>query len=111
MLKGFGDLANLIKNARDIQQKVETLKSSLAEVPAEGISGGGLVRIRGRGDGTVLSVVLDEATVKSGDKEMLEDLVLTALNSFNQNLAALRKEKISELTGGLGLPPGMDFGL
>ncbi|MCG3196338.1 MAG: YbaB/EbfC family nucleoid-associated protein [Candidatus Omnitrophica bacterium] len=111
MLKGFGDLANLIKNARDIQQKVDSLKQSLVETPAEGVSGGGLVRIKGRADGTVQSVDLDPATVQRGDVEMLEDLVLAAINSFNQNLAEHRRAKLAELTGGLGLPPGMDLGL
>lgn len=111
MFKGLGDLANLIKGARDVQQKVDALKKSLAEIPAEGAAGGGLVRIRGRGDGTVLDVSIDDLTLKSGDKDMLEDLILAALNSFNQNLAELRKEKFSELTQGLGLPPGMELGL
>ncbi len=111
MFKGLGDLASLVKNARDIQQKIESMKQSLANATAEGVSGGGLVRIQGRGDGTVLSVSLDPATVQSGDIDMLEDLVLAAINSFNLKLAEMRKEKLAELTGGMGLPPGLDLGL
>lgn len=111
MFKGFGDIAGLIKNARDIQQKIEELKSSLGTIPVEGVSGGGLVRIQGRGDGTILSVKLDPATVQSGDVEMLEDLVQAALAAFQNNMTAARKEKVSELTGGLNLPPGLDLGL
>ena len=42
---------------------------------------------------------------------MLEDLILAAINSFNQKLADLRREKLTELTGGIGLPPGLDLGL
>lgn len=110
MFKGLWDLAGLVKNARDIQQKVEELKASLAEVTAEGVSGGGLVRVRGKGDGTILSVEIDEQTVRDGDVEMLQDLVLAAINNYNQKLSELRREKITELTGGL-LPPGFDLGL
>lgn len=111
MFKGLGDLASLVKNARDIQQKIESMKQSLANTTAEGVSGGGLVRIQGRGDGTVLSVTIDPATVQSGDIDMLEDLILAAINSFNLKLADLRKEQLTELTGGMGLPPGLDLGI
>ncbi|MCA9440840.1 MAG: YbaB/EbfC family nucleoid-associated protein, partial [Candidatus Omnitrophica bacterium] len=51
MLKGLGDLANIMKNAKDIQSKVEEMKNSLAELEVEGLGGGGLVRIKGKGDG------------------------------------------------------------
>lgn len=111
MFKGLGDLAGLVKNARDIQEKVQTLKASLAEAMAEGVSGGGLVRIQGKGDGTILAVRIDEQTAKGGDVDLLQDLVLAAINNYNQKLAELRREKLSELTGGLGLPPGFDLGL
>jgi DNA-binding YbaB/EbfC family protein len=111
MFKGLGDLANLVKNARDIQQKIESMKQSLAAVTAEGVSGGGLVRIQGRGDGIVLSVNIDPSVFQGGDADMLEDLILAAINSYNQKLADLRKEKLTELTGGMGLPPGLDLGL
>jgi len=111
MLKGLGDLANLMKNAREIQSKVEEMKNSLAEIEVEGLGGGGLVRIRGKGDGTIVSLTFDEATYAKGDRELMEDLVMAAFNHFNQRLNEIRKEKISEVTGGLGLPGGMDFGL
>jgi nucleoid-associated protein EbfC len=111
MLKGLGDLANLMKNAKEIQGKVESLKESLAQIEAEGLGGGGLVRVKGRGDGTVVSVTIDEELAKKGDRQMLEDLTLAAFNSFQQALADVRKEKMADLTGGLGLPQGMDFGL
>jgi DNA-binding YbaB/EbfC family protein len=111
MFKGIGDLAGLVKNAREIQLKLDTLRQSLAEETAEGVAGGGMVRIQGKGDGTVLAVNLDRSLVQAGDAEMLEDLVLTAMNSFNQKLADLRREKVIELTGGMGLPPGFDLGL
>ena len=111
MLKGFGDLANLMKNARDIQSKVEEMKASLTELDVEGLGGGGLVRIKGKGDGTIRSLTFDEATFSKGDKELMEDLALAAFNNFNQKLSQARKEKIAEVTGGLGLPAGMDFGL
>lgn len=111
MLKGFGDLANLMKNARDIQTKVEEMKNSLAVIEVEGLGGGGLVRVKGRGDGTVQSVSFDEETYAKGDRELMEDLVMSAFNQFNQKLNEARKAKLSEITGGLGLPGGMDFGL
>ncbi len=111
MLKGLGDIANLMKNARDIQSKVEEMKKSLADIEVEGLGGGGLVRMKGKGDGTITSLSFDEATFAKGDQELMEDLVLAAFNNYNQKLNEMRKDKISEVTGGLGLPEGMDFGL
>jgi len=111
MLKGLGDLTNLMKNAREIQSKVESLKEALAETETEGLGGGGLVRIRGRGDGTVLSVSIADELIAKADRQMIEDLTLAALTHFQQKLTDLRKEKLSELTGGLGLPPGLNLGL
>ncbi|MCA9414322.1 MAG: YbaB/EbfC family nucleoid-associated protein [Candidatus Omnitrophica bacterium] len=111
MLKGLGDLANIMKNAKDIQSKVEEMKNSLAELEVEGLGGGGLVRIKGKGDGTITSLTFDEATFAKSDKQLMEDLTLAAFNNFNEKLNEKRKEKISEVTGGLGLPAGMDFGL
>jgi len=109
MLKGFGDVANLIKNARQIQDQVSTLKETLAKFEAEGVAGGGLVRIKGRGDGVILSVHIDEQTFSDGDHSMLEDLVAAAINSYQEKLTALRKDKLGELAKGMGLPPGMDL--
>ena len=111
MLKSLGDLTNLMKSAREIQGKVEALRSSLAQTEVEGLGGGGLVRIKGRADGVVLSISFDESLAKSGDRQMLEDLTLAAVNHFQRKLIDVRKEKLSELTGGLELPPGMDIGL
>jgi DNA-binding YbaB/EbfC family protein len=111
MFKGLSDLAGLMKNAQEIKGKLETFKASLAETPVEGMSGGGMIRIKGRADGTVISVELDEATVSRGDKEMLEDLMAAAMNHFQEKVGEIRKEKMVELSSGLGLPAGMDLGL
>jgi len=111
MLKGLGDIASLMKGAREIQEKMKSFKESLTQVQIEGLGGGGLVRVQGRADGCVLSVVLDEGMVAKGDKAMIEDLTLAAVNSFQQKVGEIRKEKLTELTGGIGLPPGMDLPL
>jgi hypothetical protein len=70
-----------------------------------------MVKIQGRGDGTVTAVVFDEGMVAKGDKAMLEDLTQSALHAYQEKVNEARKEKLSELTGGLNLPPGFDFGL
>lgn len=111
MFKGLGDLSNIMKNARDIQGKIEELRQSLAAVAVEGSAGGGMVKIQGRGDGTVTAVLFDDGMVAKGDKAMLEDLTQSAIHSFQEKVNDVRKEKLSEMTGGLNLPPGFDFGL
>lgn len=111
MFKGLGDLANLMKNAQEIKGKLEGFKTTLASIEVEGASGGGMVRIKGRGDGTVLSVEIDEATVAKADRALLQDLLMAAMNHFQEKLNEARKEKMTELSGEMGLPPGMDLGL
>ena len=111
MFKGLGDLTNLMKSAQDIQGKIEEFKKSLSETPVEAMAGGGMVKIQGRADGTVISVVFEEAMVSKGDKAMLEDLTQSAIHAFQEKINDIRKEKLSEMTGGLNLPPGMDLGL
>jgi DNA-binding YbaB/EbfC family protein len=100
-----------MKSAREIQGKIEDFKGTLSQTPVEALSGGGMVRIQGRADGTVTSVVFDEKTFQTGDQAMLEDLIQSAFNAFQQKVGEVRKEKLGELTGGLNLPPGMDLGL
>ena len=111
MFKSLGDLGNLMKSARDIQGKIEEFKQTLAQIPVEGSAGGGMVKIQGRADGTVTAVVFEETMIAKGDKAMLEDLTQSAIHAFQEKVNDVRKSKLSELTGGLNLPPGLDFGL
>jgi DNA-binding YbaB/EbfC family protein len=100
-MKGFG---NMLKQAKKIQEEMVKVQEELATKKVEASSGGGMVTVEVNGNQEVLSIRIDPEVMKSGDKEMLEDLVLTAVNEGMRKAKDLMKEKIAEVTGGLNIP-------
>jgi DNA-binding YbaB/EbfC family protein len=76
----------------------------------EGISGGGLVSVRMSAKMDVKAVKIDPSLIKGDEREILEDLLVTALNDAKRKAEAAMQEKMQALTGGLGLPPGLGLG-
>ena len=77
----------------------------------EGSSGAGLVRVTLSGKGTMKGLHVDPSLMKPEEAEILEDLIVAAFNDGKAKAEALVAERMKELTGGLPLPPGMNFGL
>ena len=84
----------------EAQEKVETLE-------AEGISGGGIVKITINGKNNVTSVNIDETAIDKNEKEILEDLIVAAFNDAREKIQRKIADEMSSLTGGIKLPPGM----
>jgi DNA-binding YbaB/EbfC family protein len=103
-MSGFGDMGNLLKQAQEMQRNLDRARAELKELVVEGRGGGGVVRVEVDGEGDVRAVHIDDEVARSGDRAMLEDLVLAALRDGIGRSNALRREKLGAVTGGLNLP-------
>jgi nucleoid-associated protein EbfC len=104
MMKGA--IGDLMKQAQKMQAEVQRLQEELAQAEVTGEAGAGRVRVVMNGRHDVRAVHID-AELLGDDKGMLEDLVAAACNDANRRLEALSKEKLSGVTAGLELPPGL----
>ncbi len=101
-----GGLGNLMKQAQEMQASMQRAQEELANMEVTGESGGGLVRVTMTGKHEVRRVSIDGSLV-GDDKDMLEDLVAAAINDATHRIEAATKERMTGLTAGLSLPPGM----
>ena len=106
----MADFLGMMKQAAQLQSKMKALQDELDTVEVEGLSGGGLVNVRMTAKGEVKAVKIDPSLVKADEREILEDLLVTALNDARRKAEAAMQEKMQALTGGLGLPPGLGLG-
>jgi DNA-binding YbaB/EbfC family protein len=104
MSGAFGDMGNLLKQAQEMQRQMDKVRAELSEAEVVGTGGGGVVRARVNGDGEVLQLEIGDDVIASGDRGMIEDLVLAALRDGIGQAARLRKERLASVTGGLNLP-------
>ncbi|MEK8084988.1 YbaB/EbfC family nucleoid-associated protein [Aquabacterium sp. A3] len=106
MLKG--QLAGLMKQAQQMQDNLKKAQDELASVEVEGQSGAGLVKVVMTCKNDVKRVTIDPSLL-ADDKDMLEDLVAAAFNDAVRRAEATSQERMSKLTAGMPLPPGMKF--
>ena len=98
---------NMIKQAQDLQKKMAEAQEKVGTLEAEGISGGGIVKITINGKNNVTSVNIDETAIDKNEKEILEDLIVAAFNDARDKIQRKIADEMSSLTGGIKLPPGM----
>ena len=101
------DFLGMMKQAAQLQSKMQEMQEQLGHVEVEGISGGGLVSVRMTAKMEVKAVNIDPSLMKPEEREVLQDLVATAHNDARRKAEAAMQEKMQALTGGLGLPPGL----
>lgn len=106
MLKG--QLAGLMKQAQQMQDNLKKAQDELAMVEVEGQSGAGLVKVVMTCKNDVKRVSIDPSLL-ADDKDMLEDLVAAAFNDAVRRAEATSQERMSKLTAGMPMPPGMKF--
>ena len=106
----MADFLGMMKQAAQLQSKMQAMQEELAHVEVEGISGGGLVMVRMTAKMEVKAVKIDPSLIKAEEREILEDLLVTALGDARRKAEAAMQEKMASLTGGLGLPPGLGLG-
>jgi DNA-binding YbaB/EbfC family protein len=98
---------NMIKQAQDLQKKMAEAQEKVETLEAEGVSGGGIVKITINGKNNVTSVSIDETAIDKNEKEILEDLIVAAFNDARDKIQRKIADEMSSLTGGIKLPPGM----
>ena len=101
------DLMKMMKQAQEIQGRMQQMQEELNALQVEGQSGGGLVKVTLNGKMEARSVKLDPSLLKPEDVEMLEDLILAAFQDAKGKVKSALQEKMREVTGGLPLPPGL----
>jgi hypothetical protein len=106
----MADFLGMMKQAAQLQSKMQAMQEELGNVEVEGISGGGLVSVRMTAKMEVKSIKIDPSLIKADEAEILEDLLVTALADARRKAETAMQEKMASLTGGLGLPPGLGLG-
>lgn len=101
-MKGLGDI---MKQAQEMQEKMQSMQEELADLEVEGQAGAGLVKIVMTGRHDVKKVFID-SDLLSEEKDVLEDLIAAAVNDAVRRVESTNKEKMGDLTGGLQMPPG-----
>lgn len=104
-MKGFaGGMAQLMKQANQMQMKMKKVQEELAAKTFVGTAGGGAVSITVNGDSKVMSVKIDAEVIKAGDAEMLQDLILAATNEALKTAKETSSKEMEKVTGGLNIP-------
>ena len=108
---GFG---NMMKQAQQLQARMQKMQEELADKTVEGTAGGGMVTATANGRGEVVRIQLDPEVVDKDDVEMLEDLIVAAINQAAQRAQEMSAAEMQKLTGGLmpNMPGGFNpFGM
>src|SRR6188508_3329596 len=100
------NLDHIMKMAQEAQAKLMQAQEDLDKVEVEGVSGGGMVRIRASAKGRIVAVEIDESLLAPSEKQMVEDLVAAAINDARAKADLAAQEAMRGATGGLQLPPG-----
>jgi len=103
----MADFLGLMKQATQLQAKMQEMQAELDQITVEGTAGGGLVSVTMSAKGELKGVRIDDSLVKPGEKEIIEDLIVAAHADARRKAETLMAEKMKSLTGGLPLPPGM----
>ena len=103
-MKGLGGMASLMKQANQMQIKMKKLQEELATREFNGSSGGGAVTVKVNGENKILSLTINPEVIKSGDIEMLQDLVTTAANEALKTAKDESAKEMSKVTGRMNIP-------
>jgi DNA-binding YbaB/EbfC family protein len=98
------NIHKLMKQAQQMQQQLAKVQEEAAAKTVEGVAGGGMVKAVASGDGKIVSITIDPEVLTQNDKEMLEDLVLAAVNTAIDNAKAMTSEEMKKAAGGFNMP-------
>jgi hypothetical protein len=106
----MADFLGMMKQAAQLQSKMQAMQAELDTIEVEGTSGGGMVTVRLSAKGDLKGVKIDDSLMKPTEKEILEDLLVAAHADARRKAEGVMQEKMKALTGGLPLTPGMNLG-
>ena len=103
------DFLKMMKQAKQLQERMGDLQAELDQLEVEGTAGGGLVTVTMTAKGDLRGLKLDPSLMKPEEAEIVEDLIVAAHADARRKAEAAMAEKMKEVTGGLQLPPGMSL--
>lgn len=108
-MKGFGNINNIMQKAQEMQEELEKKQEELAEKEVEATAGGGMVKVVMNGNQEVVDISIEKEVVDPEDSEMLEDLILAAVNNAKEKAEEMKQEEMGDIAGGMDLPniPGL----
>lgn len=104
----FSNIGNIMQQAKNMQQKFKQVQEELEKIQVHGESGAGLVQLTVNGSGEAVSLKIDDAVYKE-DKQILQGLLVAAINDANQKRELKKKEMMGSMMSDMGLPSGFDF--
>jgi DNA-binding YbaB/EbfC family protein len=103
------NLSGLMKQASQMQSKMQEMQEKIAATTMEGSAGNGLVRVIMTGKGDLLDIRIDAKLCDPSDTETVQDLIIAAHRDAKARIDQLQKSEMSRITGGLNLPPGLSL--
>ena len=104
MAQGIGGMGNLLKQAQEMQSRMAKIQEELAQKTVEGSAGGGMIQVTVNGQLALTAIKIDPTVINSEEKDMLEDLVLAAVNDGMRKAREMASAEMSKITGGLKIP-------
>lgn len=101
------DMMGLMKQAQAMQEKMQEMQAEMERLEVEGEAGGGMVRVMLSAKGKLKAVTIDDQLLKPEEREILEDLIVTAHEDARKKAERLMEERMRGMASGLGLPPGL----
>ncbi|PZU60286.1 MAG: YbaB/EbfC family nucleoid-associated protein [Sphingobium sp.] len=100
------DLNEILGMANRVQEELTKAQENLDRLEVEGVSGGGVVRVKATAKGRIVGVSIDDSLLAPSEKQMLEDLIIAAFNDARKKADEVSQAEMSKMTSGLPLPPG-----
>ena len=100
-------MSQIMKQAKAMQDKMSEIQKKIENMEVEGTSGGGAVKVIMNGKHELKKINIDKSLLNAEEIEVLEDLIVAAINDVNKKINENMNSQLGSLSGGLGLPPGM----
>ena len=104
MAQSIAGMGNLLKQAQDMQGRIAKIQEELAQKTVEGSAGGGMVKVTVNGQFNLVAVSIEPAVMTGDDREMLQDLILAAVNDGMRKVREMVSSEMSKVTGGFKIP-------
>lgn len=103
-MKGLGNIANMMKQAQQMQKKMGEIQKELENEEVSASAGGGMISVTMNGKQKITAIKIEPEIVNSDDVAMLEDLITVAVNEAQDRVQEMVKERMTSLTGGINIP-------
>ena len=104
MAQSIAGMGNLLKQAQDMQGRIAKIQEELGQKTVEGSAGGGMVKVTVNGQFNLLEIIIEPVVINSEEKEMLQDLILAAVNDGMRKARDMVAAEMSKVTGGFKIP-------